>query len=188
MRLLPALLAVFVVPAAVLAAESQPKPDDIVNNPPFAHWSAFAVGTSVTQQETVNLSDGTKLQESITSKLVEKTKDKVVVETSTKDKSSGAAEETKTVTTFPAKVKMSQVNTPDSAMTSVTEGKETVDVKGKKVDAEWVEAVIKSGDEVTTEKVWTARDIPGGIVKRTLTRKQGDKVVSDSVLELVEFK
>ena len=97
--------------------------------------------------------------------------------------STGMAERTKTVTTFPAKVKMSQVDTPADASVSVTEGSEEVEVKGKKVTSEWVQAVTHNGDEVTTEKVWTARDIPGGLIKRTVTRKKGDTVVSDSTLE-----
>ena len=79
-------------PAAARAAEPKPQVGDLVNNPPYAHWSAFKPGTSVTQRE------------------------------------------------------------------------------------------------VVTEKVWTARDIPGGIIKRTVTRKQGDTVASDSVLELVGYK
>ena len=98
------------------------------------------------------------------------------------------AESTKTLTTFPAKVKMNQVDTPADASITVTEGAEEIDVKGKKVSSEWVQAVTSNGDEVTTEKVWTARDIPGGLVKRTMTRKKGDTVTSVSVLELVEYK
>ena len=61
-------------------------------------------------------------------------------------------------------------------------------VKGRKVAVEWVEAVTRSGDEVWTEKMWTAREIPGGIVKQTLVHKHGDTVVSESVLEMVDFK
>ena len=181
------LLAMLAVPVTLFAAETQPKPDDMVNNPPFAHWSAFKPGTAVTQRETITLSDGTKLTQDITSKLLEKNKEKVVVETSYKESGGGVTDQEKTVTAYPAKVKMSQVDTPDAMLASITEGTEKVTVKGKEVDAEWVEAVSKEGDEVVTEKIWTARDIPGGIIKRTITRKKGDKVVSESVLEVLEF-
>jgi hypothetical protein len=61
-------------------------------------------------------------------------------------------------------------------------------VKGKKIAAEWLEVVHKQGDEVWAEKRWTAREIPGGLIKRTLVRKRGDQVLSESVLEMVEFK
>jgi hypothetical protein len=188
MRYVLAFLAAVIAPLAVSAAEPQPKPDEMVNNPPFAHWSSFAPGTTVTQKETVSLSDGSKVEQVITAKLLEKTKEHVVVETTVNVTGGGVVEKATTATTYPAKVKMSQADTPDSAMESITEGKEEVDVKGKKVTAEWVEAVTKNGDEVSTTKVWTAQDIPGGIIKQTLVRKKGDKVLSESVLELVEFK
>ena len=186
MRYAYVMLVALIAPLAVSAAD--PKPDDMVNNPPFAHWSAFPFGTTVTQKETVTLADGTKLVLTKTYKLVEKTKDKVVVEAKFSQSSAAGSEATTSLTTFPAKVKMGDVHTPPSQMESVTEGKETVDVQGKKIDSEWVEAVVKSGDEVATEKVWTAKDIPGGIIKQTLVKKKGDKVMSESVLELVEYK
>jgi hypothetical protein len=176
------------IPLAVLAAESKPKPDDVVNNPPFAHWSSFPTGTSVTQKETVSLPDGSKVEELTTAKLIEKSKDKVVVETTITTTGNAASETSTTVTTFPPKVKMRDVNTPADQMASITEGKEELEFKGKKVNAEWVEAVSQSGDEVTTEKVWTARDVPGGLIKQTIVHKKGDKVLSESIREVVEVK
>lgn len=176
-----------VAPLLLIAATDKPKPDEMVNNPPFAHWSSFKAGTSVTQKETASLPDGSKVEQTIMSKLIEKTKDTIVVETTIKEASSGVVESEKTTTTYPAKVKMSSVDTPAAEAGPVTEGKEEIEVKGKKVTAEWVEVTTQRGDEVAVEKIWTAQDIPGGIIKRTLTRKKGDKVISDSVLEMVEF-
>ena len=60
-----------------------------------------------------------------------------------------------------------------------------VDVKGKMVETEWVEATATNGDETVVEKVWTAQDVPGGIVKQTITKKKAGKVASQSALELV---
>lgn len=188
MRKVGLLLVAVISPLLLLAATEKPKPDEIVNNPPFAHWSSFTVGTSVTQKETVSLPDGSKVEQTITAKLVEKTKDKVAVETTIKGAGGGVVESQTTTTVYPAKVKMRDVDTPAAEAGSVTEGKEEVEVKGKKAIAEWVEVTTQRGDEVAVEKIWTAQDIPGGIIKRTLTRKKGDKVISDSVLELVEFK
>jgi len=185
MRIAPALLVALVMPLAAIAAD--PKPGDMVNNPPFAHWSMFDPGTSVTQKETVTLSDGSKMEISKSFKLVEKSKDKVVVETTLTAAGNAGAQSTVSMATYPAKVKMSDVDTP-SDMVTVTEGKESVDVKGKKIDAEWYEATTKVGDEVTTDKVWTAKEIPGGIIKETITRKKGGKVMSESLLEAVEWK
>ena len=186
MRYRRLLVAMLVFPATVWAAE--PKPDEVVNNPPFAIWSAFAPGTTVTQKETVKLPDGTRIEIDKTIKLLEKTKDKVVLEAVVKDSIGGTAESETTVTAFPAKVKRSDVDTPRDSLASFTEGKEQVDVKGKKVEAEWVEVSSTSGGETTTEKTWSVRDVPGGVVKQTIVRKKGDKIVSESLLELVEFK
>jgi hypothetical protein len=167
------------------AQPAKPKPDDMVNNPPYAHWSALKPGATVTQREVVSLPDGRKLELVITHKLVQKNRQRAVVETTVKENIPGMVESSRTVTSYPAQVKMSEAGTAD---VSVSEGKEEVTVKGKKVAAEWVEAVTRYGDEVWTEKMWTARDIPGGIIKRTLTRKRGDAVLSESVLEIVDFK
>jgi len=185
MRSIALLLAAFVVPLSALAAD--PKPDDMVNDPPFANWSMFAPGTSVTQKETVTLPDGSKLEMTKTQKLVAKSADKVTVEMTIATHGDALEESTVTTTTYPAKVKMSEVNSPPD-VTSVTEGKEAVDLKGKKVDAEWYEAVTKLGPEVTTDKSWTARDVPGGIIKETIVRKRGDEVLSESLLEVVDWK
>jgi hypothetical protein len=178
--------------AAAVCAADKPKPDDMVNDPPFASWSRFPVGTSVTQQETVKLDDGSTVAVSITSKLLEKTKDKVVVETSMGDAGAGAGAAlvggSTTTTTYPAMVKMSAAQTPDVAMKSVTQGTEAIEWKGKTYTTEWVEAVSQNGDETTTEKMWTVDDVPGGMLKETIVKKKGDKVVSDSQLNVVDFK
>jgi len=186
------LLAVFPAAPAILHAAEKPKPDEMVNNPPYAHWSAFKPGTTVTQREVVTLADGKTMEQVITAKLVKREKDKVVVETTMTEAGGGAKtgmiESTKTVETFPAKVKMSQVDTPAEVGVKVTEGVEDVDVKGKTVSTEWVEATTQNGDEAVIEKIWTARDVPGGIVKRTITRKKGDTVTSTSQLDVVQYK
>jgi len=186
MRVLAALL---VLAASAAIAAERPKPGDMVNNPPYAHWSQFPVGTSVTTKEVVTLADGNTVETLITSKLVTKTKDRLTVETlvtaADESKHAGLAAQTKTLTDYPAKVKFERTHSPDSAGYSVTEGKEVVDVQGKQVEAEWVEATTTNGDETTVEKIWTAQDVPGGIVKQTMVKKKGAKVSSQSAMQLV---
>src|SRR5262249_2923966 len=87
-------------------AEDKPKPDEMVNNPPYENWAEFPVGTSITQKETVKLNDGTTVAIDTTSKLVKKDKESVVVET-TMGEAGGAAQTgmaagSKTTETFPA--------------------------------------------------------------------------------------
>ena len=60
-------------------------------------------------------------------------------------------------------------------------------MKGKQVEAEWVESSATNGDETVVEKMWTVQDVPGGMVRQTVTRKKGGKVSSQSALEVVQF-
>lgn len=173
---------------SVGAQSAKPGPDEMVDNPPFASWAQFKLGTIVTQREVVSMPDGRKLEQLITYKLVQKSKERVVVESTVKDKMGGATESTRMVNAYPARVKMKEVSTETGPDASVTEGKEEMTVKGKKLAVEWVEAVTKSGDDVWTEKMWTARQIPGGIVKQTVVHKRGDKLITESVLEMIDFK
>jgi hypothetical protein len=171
--------------------EPPPKAGDMVNNPPYAHWSQFRLGTSVTVKEVVTLPDGSVGEALITSKLISKSKEKLQVETSVTTGGAkswtAASEKTKTVTEYPAKVRFEQFQSPISSGYSVSEGKETIEVKGKKVETEWIEATTTMGDETTVEKMWTAKDIPGGIVKRSVTKKKGGQVVQSST-ELLEYR
>jgi hypothetical protein len=173
--------------AAVAADEAPPKPDDMVNTPPFQHWGAFNVGTRVTQKQVVSLPDGRKVEQVIVHRLVKNDPKHVVVETVVTDNSTAVAETTRTVTTYLPMIRMGEVGltSPD---TTLTEGKEEMTVKGTKTEAEWTATETRNGDDVWKEKTWTARDVPGGIIRDTLVHEQGGKVVSDSVLELVDFK
>ena len=170
------------------AQTARPGPDEMIDNPPFANWAQFKPGTIVMQKEVVSMPDGRKLVQLITYKLMQKNKERVVVESTVKDEIAGATESNRTVNTYPAKVKMRDVSPETGSDASVTEGKEEMTVKGRKLAVEWVEVVTRSGDDVWTEKMWTAREIPDGIVKRTVVHKRGDKLVSESVLEMTDFK
>src|SRR5262245_18374936 len=173
---------------SVRVQSARPGPDEMVDNPPFANWAQFKSGTIVTQKEVVSMPDGRKLEQLITYKLVHMNKERVVVESTVKDTTAGATESTRTLNTYPARVKMRDVSTETGPDVSVTEGKEELTVKGRKLAVEWVLAVTRSGDDVWTEKMWTAREIPGGIVKQALVHKRGDKLVTESVLEMIDFK
>jgi len=167
-----------------------PKAGELVNNPPYAHWSQFKPGASVTVKEVDTLADGTASEIVITSKLLSKSKSRVRVETivtvGAAGKSSSAVERTQTVEDYPAKVRYEQSQSPNTAGYAVTEGKESVNFKGKPVEAEWVEATATNGDETTVEKVWTAQNVPGGVVKQTMTTTRGAQVVKSST-ELIDY-
>jgi hypothetical protein len=173
---------------SVGAQSARPGPDEMIDNPPFANWAQFKPGTIVRQKEVVSMSDGRKLEQLITYKLVQKNKDRVVVESTVQDKTAGATESTRAVNTYPARIKMKDVSADTGPDAAVTEGKEEMTVKGKTLAVEWVQAITKNGDDVWTEKMWTAREIPGGIVKQTIVHKRGDTLVTESLLEMIDFK
>jgi hypothetical protein len=185
-----ALVVVLALGAVARVGAEAPKPGQMIDNPPYTHWAQFKVGSSVTVKEVVTLTDGGVEEVVATSKLLSKDKDHLMVETvvagADGDKGVGAAEETRTVTDFPAKVKFERTHTPPSAGYSVTEGKEVVDVNGKQAEAEWVEASSTHGDETVVEKVWTVQNVPGGIVKQTVVKKKAGKIVSQSSQSLVK--
>src|SRR5262249_24282000 len=137
--------------AAIAADEALPKPDDLVNTPPFQHWGAFKVGTRVTQKQVVSLPDGRKLEQLIVQRLLKNDPQHVVVETVVTDNGRDVAETTRSVTTYSPTIRMSEVGvtSPD---TTLTEGKAELTVKGRKTEAEWTATETRDGDDVWKEK------------------------------------
>ena len=178
--------------AAAAVPAAPPKAGDMVENPPFALWSPYAVGTSITTKELVTFSDGSVAAPSVTSKLVSKSNDKVTVETiasiDAASKRAGLAEQTKTLTDYPATVKFEDLGTTKEASASVTEGKELVKVKGKEFEAAWVETTFTKDGETVVEKVWTAAEIPGGVIKKSSSRKKGSDVIATGMVEVIEYE
>jgi hypothetical protein len=188
LALVTALIGSLALSVAVAGAQAAPQPHELVTNPAFAHWAGFKRGTTVAQKQTIALPEGRKIEHDITVRLVEKSPEKVVIETIQTPSVNGMVSLTKTYTTFPARVLMAHTQTPRSSLESFTEGEETLTVAGKKVTAHWVQAVTRNGDETATRKVWSAREVPGGTVRETMVRKRGDQVLSDSLLEVVRIK
>jgi len=172
-------------------AAAEPKPGDMVENPAYAAWSPFAVGTSVTISERIEFADGSVAVPVSTAKLVSKSADKLTVETVTMagaaGKHLGAAEESKSVAEYPAKIKYEELQAGVMADAKVTEGTGIVTVDGKEMDAAWVEtSYTKDGEEVV-EKVWTVADVPGGMAKKTVTKKKGDTVSHAHTAEVAKM-
>ena len=188
LALVTALLGSLAASGTLAAQPATPQPHELVTNPAFAHWAGFKRGTTVTQKQTITLTGGRTIEHAITVRLVEKSKDTVVIETIQTPSMNAMVSQTKTYTTFPARVVLERAHTPRSSMESFTEGEEEVAVGRQKFTAHWVQAVTKSGEDVATRKVWSAREVPGGTVKETIVRKRGDEVLSDSLLEVVRIK
>jgi len=177
-------------PAA--SSSDSPKPGDLVTNPTYALWAGFAVGTSVTQKEAVTLADGSIVESLTTARLVSKHPDRLTVETTVAPldaaKRAGVIDETKTLVIYHSEAPFEEFQTPESAGYSVTKGKEVLEVRGKAMEAEWIEANTSTSDGSVTEKDWYAVEVPGGLVKQTVTKKKGEQITSQSTLELVDMK
>ena len=57
------IMTVLAVLGAAPAWADAPKPGDMVNNPPFANWSSFKQGTTISLKETVKLADGSTIEQ-----------------------------------------------------------------------------------------------------------------------------
>ena len=169
----------------------------MVPNPPYKHWSAFKVGTTVTQKEQVkfaknseeadNYPGGTH-EKDYTYKLIEITPEKVVVQLTITDYGYGESTElAPSKITYPAKLKKEHVTTSKDEIETFKEGQEDVKVLGKTVRCHWVEIVNKDGDETMDRKHWTSDEIPGGTVKEVKKQSRGNAVFTESVQTVVSY-
>jgi hypothetical protein len=175
--------------ALAQGAAAPPKPGDMINNPPYSAWAQFKVGASSTVKDTVTLPDGSTVESTISSRLVAKSKDGVKVETVNTLAVTGTQDHEKasTVSFYPAVINFEATQSPPAAGYNVAEGKETLEINGKKVETEWVEDTSSNCDESTVEKAWTAREVPGGMVKRTMIQKKGTESVTTATV-LVSYE
>jgi hypothetical protein len=195
----------FVMSAAVLlaAVAVAPAADETVDNPAFQTWSKFKPGATVvlkrvvknTSPDNPNVIDVTahppvESEEWITYKLLAASKESVTVERSVKEVEGGnLVEYPGTKITYPAKIAKKHIaaTTPKDKLEEFEEVEATVKVAGRTIKTQVYKSVIKIGGELSIAKVWTSDEIPGGIVKDVVIKKQGDKAMYESVTELAEF-
>ena len=178
---------------AAWAAEQE----QMVNNPPYVHWSAFKPGTTVTQRERVRFAKGSdeadyyaagaRVHDS-TYKLLEVTPKHVVVQMTIFEHGPGSVTEHAPVKiTFPATADKAHVFGGREEIEKFTEGEEEVKVIDKTVKAHFVDIVDIDGDETVERKIWESNEIPGGIVKEVKKTKKGNKVVAETITHVLEF-
>jgi hypothetical protein len=173
--------------------------EEMVPNHIYKHWSAFQVGASVHRKETVKFApdseagrqypDATLVKET-KYELTNLTKEKAVVEVYEIEHGHG-------YTKVSAPIKMIYhamipkghgKGTPKESFTKHKQEEVSVEIKGKTYKATLIETSYKVGPETSTQKIWLSDEMPGGILKNTITRKNGDKLVTESTLEVVSFK
>lgn len=177
---------------------------DSMENPPYKNWASFKVGASVTLKQTIvdkSGDDPSRIDATArpagavvqmnTYKLILSTPQMVVVEMTQSDVEPGSEVEHAPVkVTYAAKVdqKFAEGKLPKSKVGGFKEGEEELEVAGKKIKCQWVESEIKAGNETSLARIWTSNEVPGGIVKQTTTKKQGDQVFYETTTVLTALK
>jgi hypothetical protein len=171
--------------------------EEMIANPSFTHWSAFKVGATVTRREKIKFpadsEEGQRypdhtLVKDTSYKLLEVTPAKAVVEVIESEYGRGLIEES-------APFKISYLAKMKKGLGSNKENfakhkEEEVEVKilGKTYKATLVDTLHKNGPLTRIHQVWLSDEVPGGILKDVRSQKEGDKVISESTLEIVSFK
>lgn len=171
--------------------------DEMVANPSYTHWSAFKVGATVTRQEKIKFPPDSEegqryvdhtLVKDITYKLLEVTPTKAVVEVIEAEYGRGLIEESAPFKiSYLAKMKKGLGSNKESFAKHKQEEVE-IKILGKTYKATLVDTVHKGGPLTRTHQVWLSDEVPGGILKDVRSQKEGDKVISESTLEVISFK
>jgi hypothetical protein len=188
----------------LLPATSQPTvlgqgkgEEEMIANPAYTHWSVFKVGTTVTRREKVKFpadsEEGQRypdhtLVKDISYKLLEVTPAKAVVEVIESEYGRGMIEESAPFKiSYLAKMKKGLASNKEN-FTKHKEEEVEIKILDKTYKATLVDTLHKNGPLTRAHKVWLSDEIPGGILKDERSQKEGDKVISESTLEIVGFK
>lgn len=162
-----------------------------VLNRDFANWSRFPVGTTV-KTKSVTLKGTLHVTSIETLRLVEKSDYELVVErqntTERNDGSHGAINPPERRTyrkSFSLPAGMNEDDFAKPALKAKSAGNETIEILGKKYDAEvftWTDQTESGPLEI---KIWRSDEMPGRLLKQSITLVKGDKTTNESVIELM---
>jgi hypothetical protein len=168
----------------------------MVSNPFYKFWAGSKPGATAHHIEKTKLSgpegafvpDGID-EKHITYKLVEVTKDRVVVEQIvTEQDFLGYVQAAPTRHIYPASLKklhLERILLDDGGKT----GEDTVKVGKTEIKCKTVAGTIKMpGGEVSEFKLWYSGDVPGSIVKQVRTTRQKGEVIAETTTTLKSFK
>jgi hypothetical protein len=183
LRLLCACSLLFAFAAVAARADEQ------IDNPQYKQWSAFKPGTWVKFHQTVEAA-GQKTEMDTTTKLIEISPDKAVLESTMSMTVAGnkmdmpaQKQEVPAKTAKPANtgdVKLSDVKA------DVKEGTEELTVGGKTFKCKTWESTSKTGNDTVWTKTWTSDEIPAGTVR--MHAKSDGQAKSATTMELVGFE
>ncbi|MBL8990861.1 MAG: hypothetical protein JNJ48_04695 [Phycisphaerae bacterium] len=155
----------FLPVAAIVCCVSPVLAADKIDNPEYKQWSAYKAGTSVTMK-TDSEAAGNKSSMSMTTKLVEVTGDKVVLETvMTIDAGGQKMDMPAQKRDVPAKIEKPAETKTDEKAPKPKTGEEEIEVAGKKYKAKWTETTTEQNGMKSIAKVWTSDEVPGTVLK-----------------------
>jgi len=158
-----------------------------VENPSYTNWARFPVGTKVVTKA-VTTQNGQSVQSITTTTLVRKNEKSLLLTWFVSSDGTGKliqndVNELKVNRMFPLfpGVDKTKIGRPQGVK---SQGFETIEVLGKKYNAEWYEtnASTEAGPSVT--KTWISMDMPGQVIRSVTEVKAASKKV---FLEVTEF-
>lgn len=155
---------------------------ELTDNPAYQAWAGYKPGTFVTHDNVTEYTmegapTANKMTMTRTTKLVELTADKAVVETSSSVQTPmGKQQSPMHKMEIPAKISKEKADLPmgipaeaSVEIKDMKKGTDTIEVKGEKLETTTQEftAVVKQGEQEITShaKVWSTNKVPGGLVK-----------------------
>jgi hypothetical protein len=176
--------------AAAPSGEPAMPPGPVILNRDFANWSRFPIGTIV-KIKSVTLKGDLHVTSIDTLKLLEKSDTELVVErqntTERNDGSLGAVnppERRSYRKSFALPHGMSEADFDKPSLIAKSVGKETVEILGKKYEADvytWADQTEAGPLDI---KLWWSDEMPGRLLKQTMKLVKGDKTTNHSVIEL----
>ena len=159
-----------------------------VENPQYTNWSKFPVGTSVTTRNIVS-NAGKSVTTTTTTKLISKTENSLILSTVISSDATGMLitndpwEKTiKRMFPLLPGVDKTKIGRPQGAMAT---GMETIEILGKKYNAEWYETKAQTEAGPSLTRTWISMDVPNMILKSETEVKVADK---KGKIEITEIK
>lgn len=169
--LLSMLLAGVSLTDVVVAAEEKPAAQDDklqekqVDNPVYAHWKRFGVGSQATIKLTTTV-DGRDQVTTITKKLLEVDGDKVVVEQAMViEYNQQKIDQPLRKQVIPAKTGETEARQFVNPEGKTGEGEQVVKIKNKPFKCKWFETEMEQDGVKVKSKVWISEKMPGLVVK-----------------------
>jgi hypothetical protein len=157
-----------------------------VENPLFAHWSQFGVGSYAVREGATN-TNGLETTMTMTVTLVELNDDQAVVETVASVEMAGQRidnpAQQEIITAMIDSADALDFENPEG---KIDEGEEALEIAGQNVDTRWVEIETDREGTATHGKTWLSQDVPGIIVKMDVSTSA--PVESTMQWQVVEFE